>query len=190
MSRRAHVAPLVVLLKGANVGGRRSFRPSVLARELRPFDVVNVGAAGTFVARNPGGPEVLRAEVLGRLPFPADLMICRGSDILRLVSDDPFAGHTSGSEIVQFVSVMAEGRPRPAGLPLELPGEGEWSLRALERRGRFVLGLYRRDMKAIGNLVRLEKVFGLPMTTRSWKTILAIAGVLGESPAAAPSPAP
>ena len=40
---------LVVFLRGVNVGGHRTFRPSVVAKELRKFDVVNVGAAGTFV---------------------------------------------------------------------------------------------------------------------------------------------
>ena len=42
---------LVVFLRGVNVGGHRTFRPSVLARELGDYDVVNVGAAGTFVVR-------------------------------------------------------------------------------------------------------------------------------------------
>ena len=40
---------LVVLLKGVNVGGHRTFRPSVLAKALRRYDVVNIGAAGTLV---------------------------------------------------------------------------------------------------------------------------------------------
>ena len=44
---------LVAFLRGVNVGGHKSFRPSVLAAELADFDVVNIGAAGTFVARKP-----------------------------------------------------------------------------------------------------------------------------------------
>jgi len=47
------VMALVVFLRGVNVGGHRTFRPSLLANELSDFDVVNVGAAGTFVVRNP-----------------------------------------------------------------------------------------------------------------------------------------
>ena len=39
---------LVVFLKGVNVGGHRTFRPSVLASRLAKLDVVNIGAAGTF----------------------------------------------------------------------------------------------------------------------------------------------
>jgi hypothetical protein len=62
---------LVVLLKGVNVGGYRTFRPSALAKELERFDIVNVGAAGTFVIRQTVGRMKLRAEVMRRLPFEA-----------------------------------------------------------------------------------------------------------------------
>ena len=50
----------------------------------------------------------------------------------------------------------------------------------LARDGRFVFGLYRRDMKVIGYLGTLDRVFGVPATTRNWNTIAAIAKVLNE----------
>ena len=40
---------LVVFLKGLNVGGHRTFRPTRLAEQLQYLDAVNIGAAGTFV---------------------------------------------------------------------------------------------------------------------------------------------
>lgn len=43
---------------------------------------------------------------------------------------------------------------------------------------RFVFGLHRREMKAIGHLGQLEKLFGVPVTTRQWSTMLAIATIL------------
>lgn len=171
---------LVVLLRGVNVGGHRTFRPSVLAKELDRFDVVNVGAAGTFVVREPVGRVKLRAEIKGRLPFEADVMICSGSDILRLASGDPFAGYSSGPDIVRFVSVMAKSRKPPSPLPLDLPAEGDWCLRVLTCQDRFVVGLYRRQMKAITYLGQLEKVFGVSLTTRNWNTISRIVRVLRE----------
>ena len=169
---------LVVLLKGVNVGGHRTFRPSVLAEELERFDVVNVGAAGTFVIRKTVSRAKLRAEMMRRLPFEADVMICNGSDILRLASGDPFAGQPSGPNIVRFVSVLAKRRQPSSPIPLNLPSGGEWCLRVLTYQDRFVLGLYRREMKAISYLGQLEKVFGVPVTTRNWNTMLAIARVL------------
>jgi uncharacterized protein (DUF1697 family) len=186
---------LVVLLKGVNVGGHRRFRPSVLAHALRRFDVVNVGAAGTFVVRKPISPATLRAEIQRRLPFEAEVMICQARDVQRLVSATPFAGHRTGPAIVQFVSVLAkrrgpfdiaQGRPfdgaqgKPPSLPLQIPARGEWCVKVLACDGRFVLGLYRRQMKAIGYLSQLEKVFGVPVTTRSWTTFVAIARLLGK----------
>jgi len=175
---------LVVLLKGINVGGHRTFRPSVLARELKRFDVVNVGATGTFVIRKAISREKLRAEIIRRLPFEADVMICNGSDILRLAAGDPFAGQPAGPDIIRFVSVLARRRQPSSPIPLDLPSGREWCLRVLTHQGRFVFGLYRRQMKAIGYLGQLETIFGVPVTTRNWNTILAVARILKAANAA------
>ena len=64
---------LVVLLRGVNVGGHRTFRPSVLAGRLKHLDVGNIGAAGTFVGRRPASRAGVRREFAGRLPFAGDL---------------------------------------------------------------------------------------------------------------------
>ena len=53
---------LVVLLRGVNVGGHRTFRPTKLAAQLRHLGAVNVGAAGTFVIRQPVTRAQLRAD--------------------------------------------------------------------------------------------------------------------------------
>jgi uncharacterized protein (DUF1697 family) len=170
--------PLVVLLKGVNVGGYRTFRPSQLAKQLQRFDVVNIGAAGTFVVRKPVSRTILRGEIARRLPFDADVMICNASEILRLASDDPFAAESSGRLVVPFVSVLSK-RPRSVGaMPMNFPSDGEWGVKVLGCQDRLVYGLYRREMKAIGYLGQLEKVFGASVTTRSWSTILSIARVL------------
>jgi hypothetical protein len=78
---------LVVFLRGVNVGGHRTFRPSLLAQELEHVDAVNIGAAGTFVIRRPCTPAQLRSELARRLPFVTEIMICQGREIVRLVSD-------------------------------------------------------------------------------------------------------
>ena len=174
---------LIVLLKGVNVGGHRTFRPSLLATALKRFDVVNVGAAGTFVVWKTVSRGELRTEMLRRLPFDTDLMICHASDILRLESSDPFAGHPSRPDIVRFVSVLAKRRQPASRLPLSLPSAGTWGVKVLAYQDRFVFGLYRREMRAIGYLGQLEKVFGVPVTTRNWNTILAVARILNSGEA-------
>jgi hypothetical protein len=63
---------------------------------------------------------------------------------------------------------------------MRLPSSGQWLLKVLVRDGPFVVGLYRRQMKAIGYLGTLDRLFGVPLTTRSWNTMVAIARVLEE----------
>jgi uncharacterized protein (DUF1697 family) len=43
---------------------------------------------------------------------------------------------------------------------------------------RFVMGVYRRHMKTIGYLGQLDKLFGVPATTRNWNTIMAIVRIM------------
>lgn len=174
---------VVVFLRGINVGGHRTFRPTMLAEQLRHLDAVSIGAAGTFVIRKPVSHTQLRVEIEQRLPFGAEIMICQGRDIARLRSRDFFARHPVRPDIVQFASILAR-RPRSAPrLPMQLPSSGRWVVRVLARDGRFVVGLYRRQMKAIGYLGRLDRVFGTPVATRHWKTIAAIADALGRGAA-------
>jgi uncharacterized protein (DUF1697 family) len=165
---------VVVFLKGVNVGGHRRLRPSALAKELKRFDIVNIGAAGTFVVRKAVAKANLRAEIIGRVPFEVDVMICSGSEILRLVSGNPFDGYVAGRDIVPFVGVMATRRRSLSTFPLNLPVDGDWCLKVLKCQDRFVLGLYRRQMKAITYLGQLERVLGMPLTIRNWNTILGI----------------
>lgn len=174
---------VVAFLKGVNVGGHRRLRPSVLARELARFDVVSIGAAGTFVVRKAIARADLRAEIIARVPFEVDVMICSGSEILRLISGKPFDGHVAGQDVVPFVGVMgSRRRPSPTLplIPLNLPADGEWCLKILKCQDRFVLGLYRRRMKAITYLGQLERIFGTPLTIRNWNTILAVGRALQE----------
>lgn len=171
---------LVVLLRGVNVGGHRTFRPSALVERLAHLDLVNIGAAGTFVVRGAVGRTRLRDELARALPFETEIVLCEGREILRLLRRDPFAGQPAGREFVRFVSVLAR-RPRAAPpLPTDFPPSGRWLLKVLEREERFLLGIHRREMKAIGLLGKLDQVFGVPVTTRNWNTIEQIATVLGE----------
>lgn len=169
---------LVVLLRGINVGGHRSFRPTALAAQLKHLDVVNIGAAGTFVVRCPVTRAKLRAECGRRLPFDAEIAICQGREIVKLVSQDYFAGHPVRPDIVRFVSVLSRRPPSAPRLPISLPPRGKWLLKVLARDDRFVVGLYRRNMKVISYLGALDRIFGVPATTRNWNTMTAVARML------------
>ncbi len=169
---------LVVFLKGVNVGGHRLFRPSVLAKKLAKYDVVNVGAAGTFVVRKPISQTKLRAELLRRLPFDAEIRICSARELIGLASGEPFAGEAASSDVVRFVSVLAKrARVLPA-LPICLPAADNWLVKVIRVRGRFAFGLYRRAMRTIALLGQIGKRLGGSATTRNWNTIMTIIEIL------------
>jgi uncharacterized protein (DUF1697 family) len=172
---------LVVFLKGVNVGGHRKIRPTELAKQLKRYDVVNIGAAGTFVVRGPISQTNFRAELKRRLPFEAEVMICSGSDILRLAGTNPFAEEPGDRSVMQFVTVLAKRLKSSPTTPVIIPASGEWEFKVLGHSDRFVIGICRRQMKAIGHFGQLEKIFGCSGTTRSWSTILKIANVLEDS---------
>jgi uncharacterized protein (DUF1697 family) len=179
---RRKIVALVVLLKGVNVGGHRTFRPTTLAAQLKHLDAVNIGAAGTLVIRKPITRAQLRTELSRRIPFEAEIMICQGREILGMMSQNHFADHPLRPDIVRFVSVLSQ-RPRSEpSIPMSLPASGEWLLKIIARDHRFVFGLYRRHMKVISYLGKLDQFFGVPATTRNWNTITAIARVLGHGP--------
>jgi uncharacterized protein (DUF1697 family) len=172
---------IVVSLRGINVGGHRRFRPSILAEELSGFDAVNVGAAGTLVIRRPGSRPKFRVELLRKLPFEAEVVLCDGRDLLRLETENPFAVEQPHLDMVRFVSILSKGGRCTAAIPFRLPPDGEWFVRVIAAKERFVCGVYRRHMKTIRYLGQIDKLFGAPATTRNWNTILAVVRILKTS---------
>jgi uncharacterized protein (DUF1697 family) len=175
--------PLVVFLRGVNVGGHRTFRPSVLARELSRYDVVNIGAAGTFVVRNPGSRARFRADLLRKLPFETDVVLCDARELLRLENESPFGTRPAPSDVVRFVSVLLKPARLMETTPITLPPRGEWLVRIIGSKHQFIFGMYRRRMKTISCLDQMGRRLGVATTTRNWNTILTIVRILkGDTP--------
>lgn len=167
---------LVIFLRGVNVGGHRRCRPSQVAAQLHHLGCVSIGAAGTFVIRKPVPLKQLRAELAKLLPFETAATICHGSSIIQLISAAPFGPRTPARDVVRFVSVLPNKTFCVA--PMKLPPTGKWLVRVIGQRERFVLGEYRRDIKTIGHLGKLDKLLGAPVTTRNWNTITTIGRTL------------
>jgi len=169
---------LIVFFRGINVGGHRTFRPSVLAKELGIYDTVNVGTAGRLVVRKPGLRAKFLANLRRKLPFEATIAFCDGSDLIRLEMDNPFGTEPLPADVVQFVSILSEAGHRKVSLPIALPERGEWLVRIIGSKNRLVYGVYRRHMRTIGYLGQIDRLFGAPATTRSWNTILSVLRIL------------
>jgi hypothetical protein len=169
---------LVVLLRGINVGGHRTFRPTEVAKQLKHLDAVNIGAAGTFVVRQRVSRAALRAEFAQQLPFDAEIAVCGGHELVGLMSRDFFTGQPARPDIVRFVCVFSRPARLTAPMPMSLPASGPWLVRILATENGFAVGVYRRQMKVIRHLTALDGVFGAPAIVRNWNTMAAIARVL------------
>src|ERR1700724_2002184 len=135
---------LIVFLRGVNVGGHKTFRPSIVARELSQYDVVNVGAAGTFVVRKPGSRAKFRAELLRKLPFEATVMLCDARDLIRMEIENPSGTDPARPAFVRFVTIVSRARRVRASIPSTLPPGQEWLLHVIASKNRFVFGVCRR----------------------------------------------
>jgi uncharacterized protein (DUF1697 family) len=166
----------VVFIRGVNVGGHKAFRPSLLAKELAHLGVINIGAAGTFVVPGRVAQRTIRAEFVKRLPFEAELMICRGSDVLDLLACEPFP---DSKDLRRFVSAMARRPGKPPAVPLCRPAGDQWQVKVIGVSGIFALSLWRRLGRSFvdPNDV-VEKGFGVRATTRNWNTIVKICKIL------------
>jgi uncharacterized protein (DUF1697 family) len=170
----------VVFLRAVNVGGTNQCQPALIAKQLSEFGVVNIGAVGTFVVPEDVSESTLRTAFIRKLPFKCEIMICPARDVIRLVSKDPFAGQPSGPDITRFVSVLHKRLRALPSLPLGVPSNDDWLLKIIAIQNRFVLGLYHRQMKAISYLGKIEKLLGVPVTTRNWNTIEKVVKILGN----------
>jgi len=166
----------VVFFRAVNVGGYQKCKPASLAKELADMDVVNIGAVGTFVVRKSVPQAKLRAEILRRLSFEPELMICPGSEIAALAEGDWFKNTPAGKDIARFLTVLQKAPCNTPPLPIEQPVGKKWEVQIVAVTGCFALSV-RRIGKTYSNAV-VEKHFDVPATTRSWNTIEAICRIL------------
>ena len=171
----------VVFFRAVNVGGHQTFKPGLLAKDLARLGVVNIGAAGTFVVRENVSQTKLRAEILRRLPFQPELMICPARDVLALARGNWFEGAPAGKDLGRFLSVLSKVPRVKPPLPIEQPAGPKWEVRVVAICDRFAISV-RRLGETYSNAV-VEKHLGLPATTRNWNTVETICKVLEQQPA-------
>src|SRR5262249_28143961 len=129
----------------------------------------------------PGARTTFLAALRRHLPFAAEIAVCDARDLLRLEREAPFDASPCPPDLTRFVSILSRTATRRPSVPFSVPAEGDWFVRVLAAKRRFVVGVYRRHMKTIGHLGRLDALFGAPATTRNWNTIAAIARTLRRS---------
>ena len=169
----------VVFLKGVNVGGNNVFRPKQCAEALSHLDVVNVGAAGTFVVRARATTTAIKKEFLAQLPFEPVIALTTAAELMRFVQSAPFGPKTRPTGVRWWVAVLAANTKAQPELPIGMPAGKTWSVRMDAIDGRFAIGHWRRRPGGfvIPNQV-VEKALGVPATVRWWETFERIAKVI------------
>jgi len=169
----------VVFLRGVNVGKHQRFQPSILAKELHRLEMVNVGAAGTFVIGAKIPAARLRAQILEKLSFKPEIMICPANDIVQLVPPALSAEELTAGNVRIFVTATAKAPIVPSNLPLFAPEKALWEVKIVQISGSLVLSLWGpvRKQSLYPNEV-IERNLGVAGTTRSWNTIEKILKVL------------
>jgi uncharacterized protein (DUF1697 family) len=172
--------PWVIFLRGVNVGAHNRFQPSLLTTQLAPLRAVNVGAAGTIVVFGNISRTKLRSDVLKRLSFKPEVMICEAREILRLADASPLEDEKLDRDRRAFLTIVAKTPERLPRLPIYAPTTENWQVKVIAASGNLVLSLWRRagDRILYPNEV-VEKAFAAPSTTRSWNTIEKIVKILG-----------
>lgn len=172
----------VVFFRAVNVGSHQRFQPSALVKQLADFEVMNIGAAGTFVVRKNISQATLRAEILRRLTFKPELVICPARDVIALEQSNPFQDAPDETrDLRHYVTVMTKAPRTLPPLPLEKPAGNKWEVKLIAVNGRFALSLWRRQTNGIlyPNAVA-EKHFAIPATTRNWNTISTICKIVNQ----------
>lgn len=166
-------------MRAVNIGGHQTFQPSKLARDLSTLNVTSIGAAGTFVVRERISDAKLRKEILTHLAFKPEMMICPAAEILALLNEKGFTSPDAG--VQQYVTVMNNPLETAQRLPICLPEKGDWQMRVVAIKGRYVLSQRRigSHLQFYPNEV-IEKRFGMACTTRNWATITKICDILGS----------
>jgi len=161
-------------MRAVNVGGHQRFSVAQLARDLADYDVVNIGAAGTFAVRANVSAAAFRKALEAALPFDVETMICPAAEIRRLAATGVFAAPVADG--VQRMLTILASRPKvslPAGL--RHPDGERWESQVVASSGRYICVLTRRlGTQPVNSNLLLEKRLGTSGTTRNWNTIVRV----------------
>jgi uncharacterized protein (DUF1697 family) len=162
---------LVAFLRGVNVGGNRKFSPKELCEKM---GMINIGAAGTFVARARLVVSALRDEIAKRLSFRTDILIVEGKEIVEMVKKDPFK--KAEADTTRYVTILSAPPPRGVvpRLPVLVPDGDAWEAKLIGVSGRFAFSVHRRGPRGIAYPTEALKKLAETATTRNFTTILRI----------------
>jgi len=171
----------VVLLRAATVGGHQRFKPADLARELRDLRIRSIGAAGTFVVHAEADEGMLHEAFRERLPFEPQLAVIPGDEVLALVASDPLAVQARELGAKRHLAFLLEPLASWPDLPVDQPAGADWQVRVAQAGSWYALCLRRGSGRGVAYPnPAVERLLGVPATTRTWGTVETVARRLRE----------
>src|SRR6478672_283678 len=133
-------------------------------------------------AVNVGGANRCQPALIAKeLAFKCEIMICPAKEIVDLTKENPLKGET-GNDIDAHVTILAKRPTKLPKLPIYAPSKGKWEIRISRVVETAVLSLRRRveGGRLYPNQI-VEKLCGIPATTRTWNTIEKVAKTLRDA---------
>jgi uncharacterized protein (DUF1697 family) len=167
------VAVFALLLRGANVGGKR-FSAKAVEKALAGLGCVSLGAAGTFVFRK-GTEAAARKRLAAELPFACAILAATAEQVEAALKAG--AKLDDAEAVRKFATFLAA--PATLKLPLEAPPGAGWGVRVLAAAGPILVGVRKRvDATGVYPNEVVEKATGQQTTTRDWPTLEKLAKLL------------
>jgi uncharacterized protein (DUF1697 family) len=176
------MARYVAFLRAVNVGGR-TVRMSELVQRLGALglsEVTTFIASGNVCFGAEGDPRELsrriEAELLAWLGYPVATMVRTWEELEALVASNPFKGVARAPDAKLYVAFLWETPARRAKLPVVSAKDGMTLFRVAGREAFLVAERLASGAFGVPNL-NIEKLLGVPATTRNWNTVLRLSRV-------------
>lgn len=175
----------IALLRGINVGGKNLLPMKELVDVLGELGARNIktyiqSGNAVFLWRDKNTSQIadqIRAEIKRRRGFDPHILLLELEDLERVIQQNPFPGEAETDPKALHAGFLAAAPERPDLKALE-------SLKSDSERFHLIGSVfYLHAPEGVGRsklAAKAEKLLGVPMTDRNWRTVLTIWNITQE----------
>jgi uncharacterized protein (DUF1697 family) len=172
----------IALLRGVNVGGHKKIPMAALKRAFEAMgfqDVRTALASGNVIfetsSKDPRLDLAISRGLEKTFGFPVPVILRTVRELRAIVDSDPFRSVPSAPDVKPCVTFLPEKKPGRSRVRLPTPGPGFRVLRVTPGEVFSVVKLS-EDGRTPDLMAFLERAFGKGITTRTWPTVIKLAG--------------
>jgi uncharacterized protein (DUF1697 family) len=172
----------IALLRGVNIGGHKKIPMAALKRAFEAMgfqDVRTVLASGNVIfetsSKDPRLGLAISRGLEKTFGFPVQAILRTVRELRAIVDSDPFRSVPSAPVVKPCVTFLPEKKPGRSRVRLPAPGPGFRVLRVTPGEVFSVVTLS-EDGRTPDLMAFLERAFGKGITTRTWPTVIKLAG--------------